>query len=66
MDGEVGSLQYSLWGVGWVQDGPASTLSADRLSDRIIIYTVGSLRTLRLESLNHVFQPLHKFLVNKL
>ena len=27
---------------------------------------VGSLHTLRLESLKLVFQPLHKFLVNKL
>ena len=27
---------------------------------------VGSLHTLRLESLKQIFQPLHKFLVNKL
>jgi hypothetical protein len=33
---------------------------------KYITVEVGSLHTLRLESLNLVFPPLHKFLVNKL
>ena len=46
----------------WKRGRGLNTLNA------LYVYTVevGGLHTLRLESLKVVFQPLHKFLVNKL